>query len=86
MGVNFVRGELLDETFGLVQGQELGYTNAHECGLFLEITKFPAMSGCGRMSLTANGVQTGSLNWLLTSVITSRMDSNLANMSSVPSA
>jgi len=44
------------------------------------------MSGCDCTLLVMNGVRTGSLNWLLTSVITSRMDSNLANMSSVPSA
>jgi hypothetical protein len=36
MGVNLVCGELLDETFGLIQGQKLGYTDTHECGLFLE--------------------------------------------------
>ena len=36
MGVNLVCGELLNETLGLIQGQELGYTDTHECGLFLE--------------------------------------------------
>ena len=35
MSVNLVCGELLDQTLGLVQGQELRYTNTHECGLFL---------------------------------------------------
>lgn len=39
MGVNFVGGELLDQTLGLVQGQELGYTDTDECGLFLEKTR-----------------------------------------------
>ena len=35
VGVNFICGELLNETFGLVQGQELGYTDTHKRGLFL---------------------------------------------------
>jgi len=35
MGVDLVCGELLDETLGLIQGQELRYTDTHECGLFL---------------------------------------------------
>jgi hypothetical protein len=51
MGVNFVRGEFLDQTLGLVQGQELGYTDAHEGGLFLERENgfAGATSGCGHM-------------------------------------
>jgi len=36
MGVNLICGKFLDETLGLIQGQELGYTDTHECGLFLD--------------------------------------------------
>lgn len=33
--VDFVRGQFLYETFRLIQGQEFGYADADECGLFL---------------------------------------------------
>jgi hypothetical protein len=35
MSVDFICGELLNKTLGLVQGQELGYADTNESGLFL---------------------------------------------------
>ena len=62
MGVNFVCGELLNETLGLVQGQKLGYTDTHKSCLFLKKKKAEVMSNDNRMSLTMNEILTGSLN------------------------
>ena len=61
MSVNFIRSKLLDETFGLVQGQELGYANTHKRGLFLQKKR----NSCGDFKLwldVTNGKR--GTNWV----------------------
>lgn len=35
VGVNFIRGQFLNETLRFVEGQEFGYANADKCRFFL---------------------------------------------------
>lgn len=78
--VNLVFGEFLDETLGLVERQELGDADTDKGGELLRGEVSADWRAAEETSATA--LRTGSLNWVLTSVMISRIWSSLANMSS----
>jgi hypothetical protein len=77
--VNLVRRQLLDKSLRLVQRQELRNADADESGLVLHVERVSNLSLCQVFCLFGH---TGSLNWVLTSVMIARIESSLANMSS----
>lgn len=76
--INLVLCELLNQSLGFVERQEFGDADADKGGLVLSSRGCVSDSGENRQDRE----RTGSLNWVLTSVMIALIESSLANMSS----
>ncbi|KAG5457649.1 MAG: hypothetical protein BJ554DRAFT_2279, partial [Olpidium bornovanus] len=81
--VNIVRSEFLNHAFRLVEREKLGDADADKRRFVLVEHLIQSKISQFRGTWPERSIPlTGSLNWLLTSVMTLRMPSSLANMSS----